>query len=249
MRVISLERGFDPREFSLVCFGGAGGMHAADLARSMAIPRVIVPEGAGILSALGMLLADVVRDYSLTVLRPTDDLADDALAGAFATLEARVNDDFAAEGFEKADVALERTVDMRYVGQGFEIATGADGDFVSAFHRAHEQRYGYADTKRATEVVNIRIRATGETVKPELSSPAPSASSDVRDAIVGEQSMVVDGAEQTVPLYDREKLHYPHDFQGPALVVEYSTTTVVPNDYACRLDAFGTLILERSDSV
>ncbi len=248
MRVISLERGFDPRDFSLVCFGGAGGMHAADLARSMAIPRVIVPKGAGILSALGMLLADVVRDYSLTVLRPTDDLGSDALAGAFATLEARMYDDFAGEGFDKADVALERTVDVRYVGQGFEIATGADGDFVSAFHRAHEQRYGYADTERATEVVNVRIRATGQTVKPALSSPASSASVEVRDAIVGEQSMVVDGAEQKVPLYDREKLHYPHDFQGPALVVEYSTTTVVPNDYACRLDAFSTLILERRDS-
>ena len=127
-------------------------------------------------------------------------------------------------------------------------STGADGDFVSAFHRAHEQRYGYADTERATEVVNVRIRATGQTVKPALSSPASSASVEVRDAIVGEQSMVVDGAEQKVPLYDREKLHYPHDFQGPALVVEYSTTTVVPNDYACRLDAFSTLILERRDS-
>ena len=248
MRVISLERGFDPRDFSIVCFGGAGGMHAADLARSMAIPRVIVPKGAGILSALGMLLADVVRDYSLTVLRPTGELADDALAGAFATLEARAYDDFAGEGFARADVALERTVDLRYVGQGFELATGADGDFVTAFHQAHEQRYGYADIGRATEVVNVRIRATGQTVKPELSTPVSPESSDARDAIVGEQSMVVDGAERTVPLYDREKLHHTDGFEGPALVVEYSTTTVVPTDYAVRLDEFGNLILERGES-
>ena len=249
IRVISLERGFDPRDFALVCFGGAGGMHAADLARSLAIPRVIVPKAAGILSALGMLLADVVRDYSLTVLRPTDEIADGALASAFATLEARADEDLAGEGFDKADVVLERTVDMRYVGQGFELAICAEGEFVSAFHRAHEQRYGYADAARATEVVNVRIRATGRTEKPDLSTtPATRDSSDVRDAILGEQAMIVESTQQTVPLYGRERLHDQHRFDGPALVVEYSTTTVVPSDYSCHVDAAGNLILERGES-
>jgi N-methylhydantoinase A len=249
MRVISLERGFDPRDFSLVCFGGAGGMHAADLARSMAIPRVIVPKAAGILSALGMLLADVVRDYSLTVLRSTDELANGALAGAFATLEGRADEDLAGEGFAKADIELERTVDMRYVGQGFELAIAAEGDFVSAFHRAHEQRYGYADAARSTEVVNVRIRATGRTVKPDLSATTKREPRDVRDAILGEQVMIVDRGEQLVPLYDREQLHDQHRFDGPALVVEYSTTTVVPSDYSCHVDTSGNLILERSEAL
>jgi N-methylhydantoinase A len=247
IRVISLERGFDPRDFSLMCFGGAGGMHAADLARSLAIPRVIVPRAAGVLSALGMLLADVVRDYSLTVLKGSALLGGEQLDTAFAELERRAFDDLAGEGFGRGDVQIERTMDVRYVGQGFELAVSAEDGFERSFHDAHEQRYGYADPARATEVVNLRVRATGQTAKPQLLAH-PRTDAKVEQAVVAEQPMVVDGSTTTIPLYDRERLEPGHLFSGPALVVEYSTTTVVPPDCACRMDDVGNLILEFRDT-
>jgi N-methylhydantoinase A len=243
IRVISLERGYDPRDFTLVCFGGAGAMHAADLARSMSIPRVLVPQAAGTLSALGMLLADFVRDYSRTLLIPTAGLESQVLESAFEELEERASAEYEAEGFALDELVMERSLDMRYVGQGYELDVPMAPDFASAFHVRHSQRYGYADPKRATEVVNVRLRAIGVTKKP----PIPKhqlGGSDASAAVVGECSMVFDGSEQSAQLVDRSKLRPGNMFTGPALVVEYSTTTVVPPDFHLRVDEWENLVLE-----
>ncbi len=247
IRVISLERGHDPRDFALMCFGGAGGMHAADLARSLAIPRVVVPPSAGVLSALGMLLADVVRDYSHTLLRPTDDTVGPGLETAFTALEDRALEDFVAEGFDTPDVRLQRSVDVRYVGQGFELSVPASGDLVAAFHALHHQRYGYADTARPTEIVNVRVRAAAETPKPVLPT-LERAGTDVSDAVVGKQAMVVGDHTVPVPVYDRERLGADHRVRGPALVVEYSTTTVIPLEWMGDVDGTGSLILQLGEA-
>jgi N-methylhydantoinase A len=243
IRVISLERGYDPRDFTLVCFGGAGAMHAADLARSMSIPRVLVPQAAGTLSALGMLLADFVRDYSRTLLIPAAGLESQVLERAFEELEERASAEYEAEGFALDELVMERSLDMRYVGQGYELDVPMAPDFASAFHVRHSQRYGYADPKRATEVVNVRLRAIGVTKKPPIPKHQLEGS-DASAAVVGECSMVFDGSEQTAQLVDRSKLRPGNMFTGPALVVEYSTTTVVPPDFHLRVDEWENLVLE-----
>jgi N-methylhydantoinase A len=246
IRVISLERGYDPRDFTLVCFGGAGAMHAADLARSLNIPRVLVPRAAGILSALGMLLADFIRDYSRTLLVPTAGLKPPRLERAFAELEERARAEYEAEGFSADRLQMERSLDMRYVGQGYELAVPNTRDYEAAFHDLHERRYGYADPTRATEVVNVRLRAVESTEKP----PVPEhelEGEDASAAIIGDWRMVFDGVEHASHLVDRTILRPGNAFSGPALVVEYSTTTVVPPDFRCRVDAGENLILEHVD--
>jgi N-methylhydantoinase A len=242
IRVISLERGFDPRDFVLVCFGGAGGMHAADLARSLQIPKVLVPRAAGILSALGMLLADFVRDYSQTELRSTDGLDTRELDDAFRRLEKRASREYDAEGVDPAAIVLERSLDMRYVGQGFELAVPMGDGFERTFHDLHRQRYGYANPSRPSEVVNIRVRAVGRTEKPQL--PQYELKDRARVSVAGGWRMVFDGTEVNGSVIERTSLTPGSRFAGPALVVEYSTTTVVPPDFSCCVDQWGNLVLE-----
>ncbi len=243
MRVISLERGHDPRDFTLTCFGGAGAMHAADLARNLGIPRVMVPRAAGLLSALGMLLADLVRDYSRTLLVRAADLDDAQLDRAFGELETRAKTDYENEGIAAGQLSLERSLDVRYVGQGYEISVPMSADFEISFHDLHRRRFGYADPKRPTEVVNVRVRAVARTDHPPMPEHELQAA-DASAATLGECAIVFEGEEMESLLVERSKLQPGNEFCGPALVVEYSTTTVVPPDFRCRVDAGENLILE-----
>jgi N-methylhydantoinase A len=243
IRVISMERGYDPRDFTLVCFGGAGAMHAAALARSLGIPRILVPQAAGILSALGMLLADYVRDYSQTLLLPMHGLEPAVLEAAFEELEGKARDEYREEGFAAEGVHTERSVDMRYVGQGFELDVPVSADLAGAFHERHEKRYGYSDPGRPVELVNVRVRAVARTEKPPLPE-SDLVGEDASAAVLGEHAMVFSGERFPAKLVERAQLHPGNRIDGPALIVEYSTTTVVPPDFHCRVDQWGNLILE-----
>jgi N-methylhydantoinase A len=243
IRVISLERGHDPRDFTLVCFGGAGGMHAADLARALGIPRILVPNVPGALSALGMLLADVARAYARTLLLPVSRLERTRIEQAFRELEIRAITEFAAEGFKANEIALERALDVRYAGQGYELTVAWSDDFVRTFHELHHRRYGYADAKRPLELVNVRMFAVGRTSKPELQE-LPLGGPDAGAAIIGRLPMTFGGSQHTGALVDRDRLHAGSHLRGPALIVEYSATTVVPPDFQCRVDGWLNLILE-----
>lgn len=243
IRVISLERGYDPRDFTLVCFGGAGAMHAADLARSLSIPRVLVPQAAGILSALGMLLADFVRDYSRTLLVASAQLDKADLERAFNELEERACVEYEQEGFSAEQLVLERSIDMRYVGQGYELNVPMTDDFEASFHDRHSHRYGYSDPARATELVNVRLKAIGHTDKPDLAKHKLGGQ-DASAATIDECEMVFEGVRSKASLVDRALLEPGNSFAGPALVVEYSTTTVVPPNSVCRMDEWQNLILE-----
>ncbi|HJO05203.1 MAG TPA: hydantoinase/oxoprolinase family protein [Acidobacteriota bacterium] len=243
IRVISVERGFDPRDFSLVSFGGAGSMHAAALARDLGIPRVIVPFAAGILSALGMLLTDIVRDYSQTLLVAASGLQPGVLEAEFLKLEARALEDFALDELNATDLRYERSVDLRYIGQGYELEVPMQADFEAAFHELHEQRYGYSDPERPTEVVNVRLRVVAPTQKPAMDDE-PLTEPDSAAAIVGDHEMVFDQELHKATLIDRNRLHPGGAFTGPALVVEYSTTTVVPPGVGCHIDGQRNLVME-----
>ncbi len=242
VRVISVERGHDPRRFSLLAFGGAGPMHACDLARALAIPTVIVPRNAGVLSALGLLMADVVKDFSQTLLLKEDQASPSALEPFFAALEERATRVLTEEGFTHEHMSLERALDVRYRGQSYEITVPMSADFVSTFHAEHRRLYGHSNISWPTELVNIRLTARGIGEPLRLSARGENAASAER-AITGTQDAVFDGEKLETPLYERSALQPGARFRGPAIVIEVSATTVVPPDYIARVDSYGNIIL------
>jgi N-methylhydantoinase A len=246
IRVISIERGHDPRDYTLVAFGGAGGLHACGLAAALEMPSVLVPKFPGGLSALGILRADVVKDFSKTILlsAPSVRVANIALRREFAEIEKQAVAAMRREGFESRGMKIERILDMRYVGQAYELSVPASADFVRSFHRAHERRYGYADAKRPVEIVNVRARAIGLTPKPALPR-LPAGGTGASAALMQQRDVFFSGRATKTTIYDRAKLRAGNRFRGPAIVAEYSATTVVLPGWNVRVDAHGNLLMER----
>jgi N-methylhydantoinase A/oxoprolinase/acetone carboxylase beta subunit len=242
IRVISVERGFDTREFALFSFGGAGGMHACSLARKLRIPTVIVPKHAGVLSALGMLLSDTIKDYSFSVLRREDRVAYPELNGLYRPLMVQALSDLKGEGFPRPKSRLLRFLDVRYVGQSYELTVPFIPGFRREFHRAHLRTYGYADEKRPVEVVNLRVKAIGITEKPPLSRIGRGGK-DPEDARISRRTMRFGGKNYRAGVYARERLRAGNEIVGPALVLDYESTAVCPPDFCCRVDRFGNLVI------
>jgi N-methylhydantoinase A len=243
IRVISVERGYDPREFLLISFGGAGGMHAADLARRLSIPEVLVPANPGILSAFGMVISDYIQEFAQTVLIPAAEFTPARAAKAFQELEERGRQAMLDEGVAPEDMHISRFVDMCYIGQSFELLVPYTPAFVDEFHRYHERRYGYEDSTRPTQVVNVRIQVVGPSATSYRPPREPEQHGDARQAQVDTIAMFSDGQWQEAPVYDRQRLQPGDRFHGPALVSEYSATTVVPADFAARIDGQHNIIL------
>jgi N-methylhydantoinase A len=243
IRVISIERGHDPREFTLVAFGGGGPLHACSLARALRIPTVLVPAMPGALSAVGILLADAVRDYSRTVMLPGN--AIDSLEESFAQMERRGITEFRAEGLEdKAQCT--RTIDVRYRSQGYELNVPYDERHpkraVEAFHRLHRQRYGFCDELRPLEIVNLRLRMTAasEPYSPAMRDSRPGNGSA---ACYATRDIFFHGRFVASPLYRRDGLIPGDSIDGPALVTEYTAATVLPPGCSARVDNIGNLVI------
>jgi N-methylhydantoinase A/oxoprolinase/acetone carboxylase beta subunit len=240
MRVVSVARGHDPREFALLAFGGAGGMHACELAERLDIPTVIVPRFAGVLSALGMLLADVTKDYSLSVLRPSTSLRVAELGRRFRPLLDLAQRELKAEGFGHSRQVFERLLDIRYMGQSYEITLPFTEEYRRQFDRRHQQLYGYSNPARPTEIVNLRVKAVGITDKPELPQTnerrARPRASSVRPALF-------EGQMLRTAFYRWEDLSPGCRAAGPAVVTGGEATAVVPPGFAFRLDRFSNLII------
>jgi N-methylhydantoinase A len=244
IRVISVERGFDPREFALFSFGGAGGMHAAHLAKLLNMAQVFVPVNPGILSALGMLMADVIKDYSQTVMLAASDVSATGLDQLFAPLEERGLEELVAEGVHRDNVALERFLDMRYEGQSFEIIVPVTEDPAEAFHAAHEKTYGYRNQAKPVQIVNVRLRSRGTPDKPRLQKAPMAGETPSTEALLGTRAVVFDGESLETAIYDREKLMPGNRFAGPAVVTEYTSTILVPPFAKARVDEYANLILD-----
>ncbi|MCS6817571.1 MAG: hydantoinase/oxoprolinase family protein [Blastocatellia bacterium] len=246
IKVISIERGYDPRDFVLVAFGGAGGLHACDLAEMLSIPRVLVPPHPGLLSALGVLLSDVLKDYSQTVMLSQGEIEPERLEAMFARLEERARADLQAEGFPPDRILLSRFVDVRYAGQAFELSLPFTREFIADFHRAHERRYGYADPMRRIELVTVRVRGCGITEKPacrpKARDPRPIEPVARRSVHFREGNALI--ARET-PFYWREALTPGATIFGPAIILEYSATTVIPLGWRADVDEYENLILSR----
>jgi N-methylhydantoinase A len=236
IRVISVERGYDPRDFTLVAFGGGGPVHACALARALQVPRVLVPALPGALSAVGILLADTVREYSRTVMRPVDADVEDF----FVVMEALGLEEFRQDGLEGV---ILRSVDLRYSGQGYELNIPFDEKMIDAFHSLHKQRYGFANEGHPVEIVNVRVRLTAAT---EVFEPAQQQviEGDGSQAISGSRPVFFDGVQLDTRLYERNKLRAGDIFAGPAIIGEYSSATVLPPGDKLRVDSFGNLVIE-----
>jgi N-methylhydantoinase A len=253
IRVISVERGHDPRDYTLVAFGGAGGLHACPLATALGMRGVLLPIFPGALSALGILRADVVTEFSRTVLLTVSSAARarTEIAEGFRSLEQQGRRAMSAEGFSASRIRIERRLDLRYAGQAYELSVPPAGEFVAAFHRAHESRYGYHDAKRTVEIVNLRVRATGVTDKPGLrkipaaarSAKGVKGTSGVTTSARGTIDCVLDGKRCRAALIARDDLRGGDSFSGPAVISEYSATTLVPAGWSGRVDDYGQILL------
>jgi N-methylhydantoinase A len=247
IRVISVERGYDPREFCLVCFGGAGGLHACALAQSLSIPCVLVPPHAGLLSAYGMLVADVVKDYAKTTLRPTPRTSLEELEAVVGLLKEQGLREMKDEGMAEESVTTEASLDMRYLGQSYELRVPFGRDFVSRFHELHRRSYGYANPARETEIVTVRLRVKGEVERPPLPE-VEGGSADPGAACVGERRIFLEDGWVMAPVFAREALRAANRVDGPALVVEMSATTLIAPGWEGRVDERGNLLLKRRQS-
>ncbi len=247
IRRISVERGYDPRRFALLAFGGAGPLHACDLAGALNIPTVLVPHTPGVLSALGMLVADLVKDYSQTVMLHASGLSWTNLERHFQPLTARGRRELVAEGVEAANVALYYGLDMRYVGQSHELTVpvASGDDVVKSFHEAHERRFGHAHPEEPVEIVNVRVVAQGALMKPRFPTETP-GQADPGVAWIGQKAVVFGPtAHLKTDLYRRDRTRAGHVINGPAVVLQLDTTTVIPPGWQAQVDSYGTLVLTR----
>jgi N-methylhydantoinase A len=248
IRVVSIERGHDPRRFSLVAFGGAGAMHACELAQSLRIAQVIVPAHPGALSALGILISDVVKDSSRTVLlhaggkenaNGPNGLPRRKLAALYAELQRAVAAELKKEQW-KGKAIYEPSADLRYRGQGYEINLPYGHDLLDRFHAEHKKRYGYSSPESAVEIVTVRLR--GRLSSPEKLSRMKIASNDGR-LTAAQASVWFAGKKVTCAVLPRHSLVIGKRYRGPAIVTEYSATSVLPPGSSFRVDPAGNLLI------
>jgi len=242
LRLISVERGRDPRPFTLLSFGGAGGLHAADLARSLGIGRVLVPPLASTLSAFGMLAADVVKDYTLTVMLPGDTPLDE-LAARLEALAERGRRDLLAEGVAPEDTRIERFLAMRYRGQSYELTVPFSASVYQDFHRLHLTNYGYTNETAPLEVVTLRVRAIGQVTPPPLRAQ-PLEGPDPGAARLETRPVIFTQGTLSTPLYRAELLRPGNRLVGPAVIVRADTTVLLTPSDTARVDEFGNLLIE-----
>ncbi|MBV9168555.1 MAG: hypothetical protein JOZ81_00540 [Chloroflexi bacterium] len=250
MRAASVAKGHDPREFTLVAFGGGGPVHAAELARSFGAPEVLVPIAPGVTSALGLLMSDVRYDFSATYLRPLEEADAASLTRLYVDLEHQALEQMARDRIAPQDVVLSRTAEARYRGQGFELEVAVPSEALdaaaiervrTAFHALHEQHYGYTMPGEPLVLVNAQVTALGALPKPELVKYQQDGRQ--QPSLKGRRPVYAGGHWTDAAVYDRIQLQPAMTIDGPAIVEQVdSTTLLLPGDRG-RIDPFGNLIV------
>jgi N-methylhydantoinase A/oxoprolinase/acetone carboxylase beta subunit len=241
LRAVSLERGYDPRNFTLVCFGGAGGLHVCELARELDISRIIIPAQAGVFSALGMAAARPRRDLARTVLLAAENVTWDNVAREVEALKNQALKELARDGFAVADLKV--SLDLRYIGQSYSLNVPWSRDFVEMFHNRHRHTYGHAFPTYPVEATTIRLQCQGENRGPVEQDALPykaAASITLPDTAM---VWLVTGRTKT-PIWYRPSLTPGFVFQGPALIVENTATTLVLPEFDGRVDDLGHIHLQ-----
>ncbi len=254
IRLVSIQRGYDPRDFVLIGFGGAGPAHANQLAAANEITTLLIPPSPGIASALGLLVTDLKRDYSTTLIGRLDQVKAATLAAAFNALEEQGLEDLVREGLHQDEIDFVHQLDLRYVGQGYELTLPTDGmnfaehgfdELTQAFHREHERSYGHSAPQEPIEFVNIRVSAIGRIEKPRPQDAAPAEDDSTARALKARREVYFRGSDGFVdcPVYDRYGLSKDATITGPAIVEEFDSTTVIHPGYSARVDAYANLVL------
>ncbi len=243
VRVISIERGYDLREFSIVSFGGAGGLHAVALAGNLSMKGVIIPYAPGLLSAVGMLKADVVKDYSITVMLKENATSFNDIENRFSPLCQRGGVEMAKEGFKEEKLTFKKYVDMRFEGQSYEIVVPFSDDYVKRFHSLHKRLYGYSHSGVPCEIVNLRLRVSGKRESAPVSGKVKNNEKGI--SLIGEGEIFYESRKMNAKFYDREKLLPENNLEGPAVIVEYSATTFIPPRWKAGIDDEYNVIIER----
>ncbi len=256
LRLVSVQRGLDPRDFALVAFGGAGPLHANRLAEEIEVPVTVIPISPGTTSAIGLLVTDLTHDYATSFIQRTDaaDLA--AIEDAFRQLEEQGRSALDREGVKPRQMLLRRQLEMRYVGQSFELViplpdggprTLGIGELVSRFHEDHQATYGTSTPDGPVEIVNLRVTAVGRIEKPKLreigsaGGDVAAARKAVRPVYFSENGEMID-----CPIYDRYALGAEMLVEGPAVVEEVDSTTLIHPGYEALVDRFGNLLLSKA---
>ncbi len=252
LRVVSLERGHDPRDFTLVAFGGAGPLHACELAVGLGIDSVLIPRMPGALSAWGMLSVDVTRDYSRTAMRDLSDTSEEEIARLLGDIEQDARGDLEAVGLSADQATFSASADIRYQGQGYELSIPLDPrdghSLEERFHAAHLRRFDHSHPDWPTEVVTLRLLAAIPTRGPEIEVADADGGPDASHALLGETMLMTDAGEIACPLYDRDALLVGNLIAGPAVLTQTDCTTYVPPGWVGRVDEHLNLILERASA-
>jgi N-methylhydantoinase A len=242
LRVISIERGYDPCDFSLFSFGGAGGLHAVELARHMGIPKVIISKYASTLSAFGMLASDVIKDYVQTVMLHGT-VAANVIRELITPLASRGFSDLQTEGILSKNIEILPSLDLRYSGQSYELIIPFTEDFLSDFHAAHYLAYGYSYSDKAIEIVNLRVRVIGKVPKIKVPRISTSHLAD-RSALLGNRHVVLSKTDASVPIYNYDALSPEMVLTGPMLIVSPDTTIFININDVVNVDHYLNLLID-----
>ena len=256
LQSMTVKRGYDPREFVMVAFGGAGPIHAAAIAKELRVPTVIIPPHSGVFSAWGMLMADLRHDLSQTFITGLAEAGVDTLNGMLGDLEGRVRDIFAKENLSAEAVTMTYQLDLRYVGQEHTLAVTVPSPFTeeakagiaSSFDEHHLRIYGHNATEEAKEIVSLKVIGLGNVTKPKLEKIEAGSEAPPADAKLGERDVYVgNGRYRPFAIYRRDGLLAGNVIPGPAVIEEVTATAVVEPEQTCRVDPYGNLIISRDE--
>ena len=246
VRLLSISRGYDPRDFALVAFGGAGALHGAAVAKELSIPTVIVPPNPGVTSALGCLLVDVQHDFSESFMADASTVAPNEMQAAFVKMEEQAVERLAHEGIAPQDMALQRTVEMMYQGQWRSLAVSAPariesiGALIGAFHAEHEREFNYRREEAPVSIFRIAVKAVG--IVPKAEMPKYTVTPH-RPEPVSRRNVWFEGVPHDAAIYQRESLTAGAAFSGPAIVEQFNSTTVVPPGMTATVDAYLNILI------
>jgi len=252
LQSMTVKRGYDPREFTMVAFGGAGPIHAASIAKELGVPRVVIPPYSGVFSAWGMLMADLRHDLSQTFITPLDGADPASISALFSELEKRIVGVFEKEDVDENAITITYQFDLRYVGQEHTLAVAASAPFTEdakpliarAFDEQHLRVYGHNAPEEPKEVVSLKVIGLGNVTKPNLEKIPEGGSAPPTQAKLGERDVYVGKGEyRSFAIYRRDPLEAGNVVRGPAVIEEVTATTVVEPGQSCRVDPYGNLII------
>jgi N-methylhydantoinase A len=253
LRIVSVERGHDPRDFALMCFGGAGPMHGCALADELNLTEIIIPNNPGMFSAYGLLSADFKNNFVRALMKQIDEIEARSVETSFQELEIKGTKLLEKQHVLKANMQFIRQMDLRYFGQSYELTIPTSTQFtedvlnraVESFHKKHVATYGYSVRDEPVELVNVRLIATGLVEKPRLKERSLHQEQPLKEAVIGKREVFFEQQCEHIktPIYRREKLKAGNIIGGPAVVEQYDATTVVHPDWIAAVDKFGNLVL------